>query len=68
MGTISTEHSRVLAARGQSLSAALTGGYQLAFIVAAACVAAGLLVGMLVLRPSRPAIAVEGPEELDQAA
>jgi EmrB/QacA subfamily drug resistance transporter len=68
MGTISTEHSRVMAASGQSLSAALTGGYQLAFIVAAACVAAGLLVGLLVLRPSRPAIAVEAPEELDQAA
>jgi EmrB/QacA subfamily drug resistance transporter len=51
LGTISTDHSRALAAQGYSLSGALTGGYQLSFGIAAACVAAGLLVVVLVLRP-----------------
>jgi MFS family permease len=50
LGTISTDHSRALAAQGSSLSAALTGGYQLSFGIAAACVALGLLVVLVVLR------------------
>jgi EmrB/QacA subfamily drug resistance transporter len=66
MGTISTDHSRVLAAQGQSLAAALTGGYQLAFTIAAACVAAGLLVVLVVLRSPRsaqPPVAQDWTEE-----
>ncbi|MEA2628434.1 MAG: hypothetical protein QOJ10_894 [Chloroflexota bacterium] len=50
LGTISIDHSRALAAQGSSLSAALTGGYQLSFGIAAACVALGLLVVLIVLR------------------
>ena len=50
LGTISTDHSRALAAQGFSLSAALTAGYQLSFGIAAACVALGLLVVLVVLR------------------
>jgi EmrB/QacA subfamily drug resistance transporter len=50
LGTISTDHSRALAAQGYSLSSALTGGYQLSFGIAAACVAVGLLVVLVVLR------------------
>ena len=51
LGTIATDHSRaLLAAQGQSLANALTGGYQLAFTIAAACVAVALLVVLLVLR------------------
>jgi EmrB/QacA subfamily drug resistance transporter len=51
LGTISSGHSTALVAQGYSLSAALTGGYQLSFGVAAACVAVGLLVVLVVLRP-----------------
>ncbi|MDQ6720559.1 MAG: MFS transporter [Candidatus Dormibacteraeota bacterium] len=50
LGTISTDHTRALAAQGYSLPGALTGGYQLAFGIAAACVALGLLVVLVVLR------------------
>src|ERR1700704_421475 len=50
LGTISTDHSKALAAQGYSLPIALTGGYQLAFGIAAACVAVGLLVVLVVLR------------------
>jgi EmrB/QacA subfamily drug resistance transporter len=51
LGTISTGHTASLTARGVSLSAALTGGYQLSFGIASMCVAAGLLVVLVVLRP-----------------
>jgi MFS family permease len=50
LGTISTDHSRALAAQGHSVGSALTGGYQFAFAIAAICVAAGLLVVLTVLR------------------
>jgi EmrB/QacA subfamily drug resistance transporter len=53
MGTISADHTKVLAAQGQSLTSALNGGYQLAFVVSAACVAVGLLVVLVVLRSPR---------------
>src|SRR6202165_5028028 len=51
LGTISSGHSTALAPQGSSLSAALTGGYQLSFGIAATCVAVGLLVVLVVLRP-----------------
>ena len=51
LGTISTGHTASLTAQGVSLSAALTGGYQLSFGIASMCVAAGLIVVLVVLRP-----------------
>jgi MFS family permease len=51
LGTISSGHSAALTADGYSLSGALTGGYQLSFGIAAVCVALGLLVVLVVLRP-----------------
>src|SRR5260370_28446636 len=42
LGTISTDHSRSLAAQGASVVSALTGGYQLGFAIAAGFVAAGV--------------------------
>jgi hypothetical protein len=51
LGTISTGHTASLTAQGVSLSAALTSGYQLSFGIASMCVAAGLLVVLVVLRP-----------------
>ena len=50
LGTISADHAKALAAQGYSALSALTGGYQLGFTIAAACVAAGLLIVIVVLR------------------
>ena len=52
LGTVSTAHARALMAQGESLSAALASGYQLAFLLAASSVMAGLFVVMAVLRSS----------------
>jgi EmrB/QacA subfamily drug resistance transporter len=54
LGTISADHTKALTATGSSLAGALTAGYHLAFVVAAGCVAAGMLVAVLLLRPRRP--------------
>jgi len=62
LGTIATDHSKALSASGHSLLAALTGGYHLAYLVAAACVAVGILAALLVLRPPTRTI----PQELDE--
>ena len=69
IGTISTGHSQVLAAQGYSLAGALNGGYQLAFTIAAACVAVGLLVALVVLRSPRKAgsSVAQAEQEEDEA-
>jgi EmrB/QacA subfamily drug resistance transporter len=51
LGTIATDHANALSAAGHSLGSALTGGYHLAYVVAAACVGAGILAAFLLLRP-----------------
>src|ERR1700736_3263002 len=63
LGTIATDHAKALSASGHSLASALTGGYHLAYVVAAACVTVGILASFLLLRPP-PA---SGPQELDDA-
>jgi EmrB/QacA subfamily drug resistance transporter len=55
LGTISADHTRTLMAQGESLAGALTAGYQLGFGIAAACVATGLLIVLVVLRTPRAA-------------
>jgi hypothetical protein len=52
LGAISTAHAQTLMAEGWTVPAALTGGYQLAFLLAALCVLAGLVVVIMVIRPS----------------
>jgi EmrB/QacA subfamily drug resistance transporter len=55
LGTIATDHAKALSASGHSLASALTGGYHLAYIVAAVCVAGGILATRLLLRgPTAP--------------
>ncbi len=57
LGTIATDHTKALSAAGDPLTSALTGGYHLAYVVAAVCVALGILAAFLILRPpvaSRP--------------
>ena len=62
VGTISAGHTRALAAQGYTFVSALTGGYQLAFLIAAASVLAGITVVFTTLRPSRQASPVRQDE------
>ncbi|HLM86009.1 MAG TPA: MFS transporter [Solirubrobacteraceae bacterium] len=65
LGTIATDHTKALSAAGHPLASALTGGYHLAYIVAAACVAGGILAAFLVLRPPA-ALVVQETEEVER--
>jgi len=59
LATLSTERSGKLAAAGDSGAEALTGGYQLAFLVGAGLVAGAVAIALAVLRsPADPAEAV----------
>jgi EmrB/QacA subfamily drug resistance transporter len=58
LGTIATDHTNSLSASGDSLASALTGGYHVAYLVAAVCVSLGVLAAFLMLRPPT----VEQPE------
>jgi EmrB/QacA subfamily drug resistance transporter len=62
LGTIATDHTKALTAKGDSLASALTGGYHLAYVVGAIAVAVGVLAAQLVLRP--PAGKV--PQEVEE--
>jgi EmrB/QacA subfamily drug resistance transporter len=55
LGTIATDHARALLAEGDPLPVALSGGYQLGFVLAAVAVVAALAVVLTVLRGSRGA-------------
>ncbi len=62
LGTIATDHTKALSAKGYSLDSALIGGYHLAYLVGAGAVAIGVLAALIVLRP--PASSV--PQEADR--
>jgi hypothetical protein len=59
LGAIATDRTQSLAAQGWATDHALVAGYQLAFGVAAACLAATVAVAVVVLRAGRrvPALA-----------
>ncbi len=65
LGTIATDHTKALSASGHSLATALTGGYHLAYVVAAVCVGLGILAALLILRPPASTVAQE-VEELER--
>jgi EmrB/QacA subfamily drug resistance transporter len=65
LGTIATDHTKALSDGGQTLASALTGGYHLAYLVAATCVALGILAAFLILRPPASTVAQE-VEELER--
>ena len=65
LGTIATDHTKALSASGHSLASALTGGYHLAYVVAAVCVGLGILAALLILRPPASTVAQE-VEELER--
>jgi MFS family permease len=54
LGTVATSHTQTLLAGGASIAAARLGGYHLAFLVAAGCVAAAVVLSAAVLRPTAP--------------
>ena len=65
IGTVAADRSQVLMDAGSSVQGALTGGYELAFGLAAASVAAGLAIVVTALRPTAqraPRQQVEGVE------
>ena len=70
LATLATDRSDGLLADGESAASALTSGYQLAYVVGAALVAAALAVALTVLRPEvRAALEDAEPEsaEAEQA-
>jgi EmrB/QacA subfamily drug resistance transporter len=50
LGTVATDHTKALSSSGHSLAEALTGGYHLAYLVGAICVAFGVLAAFIFLR------------------
>ena len=54
LGTIATDRTNSLAASGHSAIDALSGGYHLAFLIAAGAAAIGVAIAVLVLRSPRP--------------
>ena len=55
LATLATDRTETLRSHGDSVASALTGGYQLAFLVAAGLVGAAILVSAFVLRSDPPA-------------
>ena len=53
LGTVASSRTTTLEAGGSSVADALAGGYQVAFVIAAASVAAGLVAALRWLRPAR---------------
>jgi MFS family permease len=64
LGSVAASHTRSLLAAGAAGPAALTGGYQLAYTIAACLVGGALIVVLVALRPPQ---AAEAPE-LEQEA
>jgi EmrB/QacA subfamily drug resistance transporter len=64
LGTIATDHTKALRASGDTIAAALTGGYHLAYVVASVCVAVGILAAVLILRPPASALPQEADGEI----
>jgi EmrB/QacA subfamily drug resistance transporter len=63
LATLSTSRSSSLLAGGDSNAEALTGGYQLAFIVGAGLLVVAIVIAALALRPGAAQAAAAGEEE-----
>jgi EmrB/QacA subfamily drug resistance transporter len=79
LGTVATDRTDSLQAAGQSATQALSGGYHLAFLIAAGAAAIGIAIAILALRSPRPQeaeaetdegapLAIEAEADLRQAA
>lgn len=62
LATLSTSRTADLVAGGDSLRAALTGGFHLAFTIGALLMVVAILIAVFVLRPERAAAGEAGPE------
>jgi EmrB/QacA subfamily drug resistance transporter len=58
LGTIATNHTKALLGQHHALTGALISGYHVAYLLGATCVAAGILLALVVLRTgsARPAL------------
>jgi EmrB/QacA subfamily drug resistance transporter len=63
LGTIATDHAKALSASGHPPAIALTAGYHLAYMVAAASVVGGVVAALLLLRPPAGSM----PQETEDA-
>jgi EmrB/QacA subfamily drug resistance transporter len=61
LGTLAASRTSHLLAGGDSSASALTGGYRLAFLIAAGCVVVGIVVALTVLREPTP-VGAPAPE------
>jgi EmrB/QacA subfamily drug resistance transporter len=68
LGTIASDHTKALSAAGHPLLASLTGGYHLAYMVAAVCVGLGVLATFVLLRPPAATAQEIDAEERVEAA
>jgi EmrB/QacA subfamily drug resistance transporter len=69
LASLATERTRALATGGHSATSALIGGYHLAFIVGAACIAVGALIAPVALRPQQQAASEDdGSDALEATA
>jgi EmrB/QacA subfamily drug resistance transporter len=59
LGTVATNHTKALVATHHGLADSLVSGYHFAFVIGAACVSAGILTAVTVLRSRRPAADAE---------
>ena len=62
LGTLAADRTQTLHAAGDTAATALTGGYHLAFAVAAGVVATGIVVALAALRPPRTGREAVGSE------
>jgi MFS family permease len=67
LATLATARTNALLAAGDPPASALTGGYHLAFLVAAGLVAAAVTLALVVLRSERPRAEEEARAEPDGA-
>jgi EmrB/QacA subfamily drug resistance transporter len=67
LGTVATDHTKALSAAGHPLLASLTGGYHLAYLVAAVCVGMGVLAAFVLLRPPAATLQEIDAEERAEA-
>jgi MFS family permease len=67
LATLATERTSTLRADGESINAALNGGYHLAYLIGAALVAVAVAVAAIVLRTADPAAAQHRAEHKTHA-
>ena len=65
LGTIATDRTNSLASQGQNVADSLSGGYHLAFLIAAGFAAVGIAIAIFGLRTPRPA---EVEAEIEEGA